>query len=452
MCINPKICLNQYISLININRGILSIMSVVGVIAEYNPFHEGHAYHLKNAKKITEASACVCVLSSNFVQRGEPAVINKWARTKIALMSGADLVIELPAAFSCASAEYFASAAVKILDSLSCVDYLCFGSEEGSLSKIEQVAQYLAHEHDDFKKSLKSFLDQGLSFAAARQEALKSINQKTDNTSDINFSSISSVLDKPNNILGIEYIKAIKRLKSNIKPVTIERVGEGYNSLRHASSFSSATAIRRYLASFTGYENILEDDFLKSNLPRTSLEVLAHEFSIGRGPVFPEAYELILLNLLRRTPEYELKKLPYVGEGLENRLKDAALTSTSIQELVSKVVTSRYPSSRIKRILCALLTGMTGEFLDELKHHGYAQYIRILGFNERGRKILSQYKKKVSLPIITKAANYTKMESPQLRRLFMNEIHSTDAYVLGYPDPRQRIGGSEFKEQPLYLK
>lgn len=429
----------------------MAAMSVVGVIAEYNPFHEGHKYHLSQAKEATGASACVCVLSSNFVQRGEPALINKWARTNIALKSGADLVVELPSAFSCASAEYFASAAVKILDSLSCVDYLCFGSEEGNLEKIEKVAHYLADENDDFKTALKSFLDQGLSFAAARQEALKNINVAPENKS-IENDLLSSILDKPNNILGIEYLKAIKRMGSSIQPVTIERVGEGYNSTKHASSFSSATAIRRYLASLKGYENILEDDFLNNNLPRTSLEIMSDEFSSGRGPVFPEAYELILLNLLRRTGEDELRRLPYVSEGLENRLKSAALVSTSYQELVANVVTSRYPSSRIKRILCALLTGMTGEFLDELKANGYAQYIRVLGFNETGRSLLAGIKKKAALPIITRPAGFAKMESPLLRRLFLNEAYSTDAYVLGYPDPKQRIGGTEFKGQPLYIK
>lgn len=438
-------------------------MSVVGIITEYNPLHEGHAYHLNIASKITGASVCVCILSSNFVQRGEPALVHKWARAQMALSSGANLVLELPSAFSCASAEYFASGAVKILESLNCIDYLCFGSEEGNITTLERTAEILAFENDDFKKTLRLALDEGLSFAVARQKAIEAAhlgvqkqNNLTENaakSSEKTFINFQHALTKPNNILGIEYIKAIKRLGSSIKPITIERIGHEYHSPDQASSLSSATAIRQYLKeNTTPHLDLRSDPFLQNNLPQSSLQILSEEFAQGRGQVFPEAYEGILLHLLRRTPESELSRLPYMGEGLENRLKQAAMRSVSYQELLSSVVTSRYPASRIKRIFCALLTGMTGEFLEELKGNGYAQYIRVLGFNETGRKLLASIKKKAQLPLITKPSKYSKLENPLARRLFEHEIHATDVYVLGYANPTQRLGGTELTTSPLYIK
>ena len=415
-------------------------MSVAGIIAEYNPFHEGHYYHMKKARRITGASACVCVLSSNFVQRGEPAIVDKWARTRMALSLGADLVIELPCAFSCASAEYFASAAVKILDSLNCVDYLCFGSEEGSLESIERTAGLLAFESDDFKRELKRALDQGLSFAAARQKALKN----------------GAVLDKPNNILGVEYIKAIRKTGSPIKPVTVGRIGQDYNGREPAGSFLSAAAIRRHLSetfsSGIDLADLEKDPFLKNNLPEKSLNILTEEFGTGKGPVFPESFETLLLYLLRRSTEAELRRLPYVNEGLEHRIRLAAMNSSSVSGFVSQTVTSRYPASRIRRILCALLTGMTKELLDELKSGGYAQYIRILGFNETGRKLLPTIKRKARLPIITKPAGYTRLDNPLARRLFEYEIRAADAYALGYPEAGNRLGGTEYRTRPVYMK
>jgi predicted nucleotidyltransferase len=436
----------------------MTIMSVVGIIAEYNPLHQGHAYHIECARKMTDASACVCILSSNFVQRGEPAVINKWARAKMALYSGADLVIELPSAFSCASAEYFASGSVSILESLNCIDYLCFGSEEGSLETLEKTAELLAFESDDYKCLLKQELNSGLSYAAARQKIIDSTIQSklTENVSEARSSSDNkahSILNRPNNILGVEYIKALKRIGSMIKPVTVERLGQDYNSINRSFYFSSATAIRRHI--FERYSpdfDFTSDTFLINNLPQLSLKVLSQEIAKGRGPVFSDAFESIVLHMLRVTPGKDLARLPYISEGLENRLIQAAQKSVSFEELVSTVVTSRYPASRIRRILCSLITGMSADFLDELKSNGYAQYIRILGFNETGQKLLSKIRKSAVLPIITKPASYRKLQNPLAVHLFEHEIHSTDAYVLGYQNPKERSGGTELTTSPVFAR
>ena len=432
-------------------------MSVIGIVAEYNPLHLGHLHHLKYARKATNAQGLICVLSGNFVQRGEPALISKWARTQMALISGADLVIELPSAFSCASAEYFSAGAVSILDSLGIVDYLCFGSENGNIEDLEWVAEIFAYESEDFKQNLKERLNDGLSYAIARQKALEKIllnykGKPCDNFCDeAKVKNIINAISKPNNILGIEYIKALKRLKSQIKPITIKRIGQDYNSLERASSYSSATAIRQHIQeTFTSSCEI--DSFLQNNISQECLKVMFDEFVSGRGPVFAEAFENILLYIFRSKSLNEIRSLPYMEEGLENRLKQASLESVSIDEFVKKVVTKRYPTSRIKRILFSALTGITGEFLEELKNNGYAQYIRVLGFNETGRTLLSKMKKKARLPIITKPASYDEIDNKLAVKLFEHEARTTDAYVLGYPFLKERAGGMEFKTSPVYYK
>jgi len=377
----------------------------------------------------------------------------------MALASGADLVVELPSAFSCASAEYFAAGAVSILNSLGIIDYLCFGSEEGCIEPLELAAQQFFCENESFKDNLKSQLNNGLPYALARQKALESIliNNRRQNGQDkqdeAKISIIINSVSKPNNILGIEYIKALKRFNSPIRPVTTKRVGQDYNSLERADSFSSATAIRQYIRenidSGLSHEN---DVFLQNNMARKSLEIMFAEFASGRGPVFPEAFENILLHAFRTKSINEIRSLPYIEEGLENRLKQAALESVSYHEFVGKVVTKRYPASRIKRILISMLTGMTGEFLDELKNNGYAQYIRILGFNETGRALLSEIKKKASLPVITKPASINKLDCRLAIELFDHEVRATNTYVLGYRNLSYTIGNQEFTFSPVYSK
>lgn len=422
-------------------------MPVVGIIAEYNPLHNGHAHHLEHVRKLAADEGIVCVLSSNFVQRGEPALLSKWARTEMALAAGADLVLELPSAFACSSAEYFASGAVSILNSLGIIDCLSFGSEEGDIDVLKTAADILAFEDDDFREILKSELDKGLSFAVSRQNALKTVLA---GKSGHNIEKAAEAIDQPNNILGIEYIKAIKRFNSNIEPVTIMRKGQGYKSLDRTSPFSSATAIRHHIRELPDLRAISNDPFLKSNMPEACLNILIKETESGRHPIFPEYYSDIILHSFRNMPAENIASLPYMEEGLENRLKRAAIESVSVDEMVSKVVTSRYPASRIKRIMFSMLTGMTAEFLDELKSNGYAQYIRVLGFNETGRLLLSRSRKKAGLPVIVKPAGYRKLND-LAKRLFEHEIRSTDAYVLGCRNPGQRAGGQEYTSSPIYF-
>jgi len=438
-------------------------MSVLGIVAEYNPLHSGHAWHIRKSLELTGAAASVCVLSSQFVQRGEPGIVSKHARARMALLNGIDLVIELPGAFSCASAEYFASAAVRLLDSLGVVDCISFGSEAGSLDLLQKAANFLADESPEFKEALRKNLGDGLSFPAARQAALRSC------LDDQTFQVASS----PNNILAIEYLKAIRRFNSRIKPVTIPRIGQGYNEKTLGSSFSSATAIRSCIrarwpapdkepacAGFSGKKALQDADLdsfcaafpdLTGNMPEGSLGILADEFRAGRGPVFPEDFEKILLYRLRTATVQELKALPYMEEGLHNRLRQASLDCTTLDEVLYYCTTSRYPRSRISRILCALLLGMTDSFLAELKENGYAQYIRVLGFNEKGRKLLAAARKKATLPILTKPASYRKLASPLARKMFEHEIRITDVYCLAFKKPELNRGGQELTTPPVMV-
>lgn len=438
-------------------------MSVLGIVAEYNPLHSGHAWHIRKSLELTGASAAVCVLSSQFVQRGEPGIVSKHARTRMALNCGIDLVIELPGAFSCASAEYFASAAVRLLHSFGVVDCISFGSEAGVLDRLQKAAHFLADESPAFKEALRKNLDDGLSFPAARQAALRAC------LDDQTFQMVSS----PNNILAIEYLKAIERFNSRLRPVTVPRIGQGYSEKTLGSSYSSATAIRSYirarwpvpdkehaLAGFSGQNALPDadpDSFhaffpdLTGNMPESSLKVLEAEFREGRGPVFPEDFEKILLHRLRTASDQELKSLPYMEEGLHNRLRQASLSCATLDEILNYCTTSRYPRARISRALCALLLGMTDSFLAELKENGYVQYIRVLGFNEKGRKLLAAARKKATLPIITKPASYKKLENPLARRLFEHEIRITDVYCLAYKKPALNRGGLELTTPPVML-
>jgi len=262
-------------------------MKVLGIVVEYNPFHNGHLYHLQASRASCRADCVVGVMSGNFTQRGEPAIINKWARTEMALLNGVDLVIELPCAYAMASAEYFAFGAVKLLDSLGAVDTLCFGSESGNIQKLAEVASILADEPILYKQALKTSLASGKSFPAARQEALSNYLNSL-----LGRDYLSDAITSPNNILGIEYLKALIKLNSKIVPISIERKGSGYHSLELSGEICSATAIRKTLA-----ENNWSDakQLLACALPKQSLAILEREIELGKGPIFPSDFTIQLI-------------------------------------------------------------------------------------------------------------------------------------------------------------
>ncbi|HHW48052.1 MAG TPA: nucleotidyltransferase [Clostridiaceae bacterium] len=422
-------------------------MRVAGIVAEYNPFHNGHLYHLNRTRELCSADYVVCVMSGNFIQRGEPAIVNKWARAKMALLSGADLVLELPVVYAMASAEFFAWGAVKILDSIGVVDNICFGSECGEVAPLEAVADILAFEPDLYKELLREKIGMGISYPSAREEALKQYCSQTMHTFDA--ASIEEIIGSPNNILGIEYIKALKKLNSKIKPVTVKRICNSYNSEELTGAISSATSIRKHIYETIDSKNGCIDVENHEFLPETSFNILAEEFQNQRGPVSYNNFSDILLSIIRKMTLEELKDVPYVSEGLENRIKDAANNSGSFDGLLDKITTKRYTGTRIKRSLFSILAGIKKSDFEWFNANGGPQYIRVLGFNENGKQILAHAKKTSQLPIIVKAASFKNSDNPLIRRMLEIESAATDMYVLGYRNPEFKKAGQEFTQNVI---
>ncbi|HPD01299.1 MAG TPA: nucleotidyltransferase [Acetivibrio sp.] len=415
-------------------------MKVTGLIVEYNPFHNGHLYHLEESKKICGADYTVCVMSGNFIQRGEPAVVNKWARANMALSSGADLIIELPFPYAMSSAEFFASGSVKILNDIGIVDFLCFGSEHGNIDELDFIARILIDEPHAYKSFLKQELDRGISYPAARDTAIKEYIKHSNTARQVHAESL---LSSSNNILGIEYLKALKRFNSKIIPFTIKRVNNEYGTKQITGNISSATSIRSFIS--TNSSQALKD-VLQKVLPEASLNILLEEMAEGRGPVFAEDFYTIIASQLRRMKPGQIKGYPYVSEGLENRIKASAGSSGTYDELVEGICTKRYTRTRIQRILMSILTGMTLEQADMFNRYNGPQYARVLGFNKKGQQLLSLIKQKSVIPLVMKTADFVKSCNPLLKSMLELEAMSTDIYVLGYKNPAYKKAGQEYTQ------
>lgn len=415
-------------------------MSVLGLIAEYNPFHNGHLYHFNTSMDITQAEYSVCVMSGDFVQRGEPAIVDKWARAHMALDAGVDLVIELPVVYCCSSAEIFAYGAINILNSLGVVDYLSFGTESGSLDIIKKIGDILSSEPEKFKEYLKQHLAEGKSFASSRAKSLIKY-MKQDCSIDMDYEPIEKMLLSPNNILGIEYVKWLNRLGSKIKPVTIKRIGPGYNDESMDSPVPCASAIRKHIK-----DNSLKG--IDKFMPEYCAKILDDEFKIGRGPVYIEDFTQAILCILRNSSIEDLSGIMDVNEGLEYRIKKAS-SMESIQKIVNAIKSKRYTESRINRILVYSLLGIGRNDIVQYRFPGGPQYIRVLGFSQKGKQILSSIKKNCSLPIITNVPKYKKYNNVQLKRMMDLDIISADIYCTAYSNPDLRKGGMDFYKMPF---
>lgn len=424
-------------------------MKVLGIITEYNPFHNGHKYHIEQSKVITDCDAVVCVMSGNFIQRGEPALINKFARAEIALQNGVDLVIELPLPFAMSSAESFGFGAVKILDSIGIIDCISFGSEQGDIESLKLISDILANEPDEYKAELKKQLALGLSFPVCRQKAIeKYMKHYSVLEPKVN---LSTILETSNNILAIEYLKALNRLKSSIKPYTIKRIANQYNSPDFTGDISSATAIRNSIFSMDNQQTSLLCCNTVQAIPDISKTIIETEFKEGRGPINIKSFENILLAFLRYTSIKKLGELPNVSEGLEYRIKKAAEISGNIDDLLSNICSKRYPQTRIQRILLSLLASITKHDMDLFMQNGGPQYARVLGFNKVGRELLSKMKKSSLLPIITRPADYKSSCNKLITRMLEIEAQATDLYVLGYKNPANRKSGQEYTQNIIIL-
>lgn len=398
-------------------------MDVVGLIAEYNPFHNGHLYHLNKSKSITKSNYSIAVMSGNFLQRGEPALLDKWSRAKMAVDSGVDLVLELPFIYASRSAEYFSDGAVKTLDALGVVDSLCFGSEEGNVLNLKNIADVLVLEPEDFKLSLKKHLDLGESFPKAR--ALSLIEYFQNNKLGFNKpEEIEDIVSSPNNILAIEYMKSLKKINSKIKPFTIKRTSNNYHDKSISGNISSATSIRVDYFLNKNLDKILNvvpnptlkymDEFLKSHNNFNSLE----------------HFEEILLYIFRFINYDKLSNIIDVDEGLQNRIIKAFSSSNDLEEIMKNIKTKRYPETRIKRILVHALMDLSKETFKRLDIEG-PRYIRVLGANKSGLELLSEIKLKSKLPIITKFSNYHKLNDKVLNEMIELDKEASDLYFTG---------------------
>ena len=391
--------------------------NVLAIIGEYNPFHNGHLYHLNKSIEQSEADYTILVMSGNYVQRGDCALIDKWKRAKMAIQNGIDLVIELPVLYSISSAENFAYGSVKLLDSLKIVDFLSFGSECGNLEILYKFANVFTNEPPEYQAILKHELSKGLSFPKARENAaLLYLND---------IRKYSNILNSPNNTLGIEYLKALKHTHSSIKPLTIKRQSASYNSLDNIDGFASATAIREMILN-SDYDNLF------SVVPQSSYEILLESLRSGEFVTGLECFEKEILFILRCLSKEDIRDLPLVSEGLENNIKDAASNCNSLEELIDRIKSKRFTRTRIKRILLYALLGYTKEDLELLNKN--TPYVRILGFNEKGKDLLSMISKSnKKLDVITSVKQYEeKCKNKKLLDILQKDILSTDIYTLGY--------------------
>ena len=403
-------------------------MKIIGIVAEYNPFHMGHKYHIEKSLEETGADAVIAVMSGNFVQRGEPAIINKNARARAAVESGVDLVLELPVSYSLSSAEMFSFGSVGILDATGVVDYLCFGSETGNVDEIVKVADFLSAENNAYKTTLKEILNNGKSYAEASFEALRRTYEAP---------GLIDQLANSNNILAIEYVKALKKLQSSITPIAIKRIDNEYTDTCMTGAISSATAIR---AGITGYGI----ESIKSSISPSSDKIILDEINIGRGPVIIESIENILLWSIRSKTINEIASINGINEGIEFRIKDAAEHAGGIVELIDKVKTRRYSEAYVKRLILNIALDIKKEDFNMLKGLKSLGYIKVLDFNEQGKKILAKIKKSSDIPIITKASKLRGIDNYAVKRLLEINQKASDLYVLGYQNKKYKFGGQEF--------
>lgn len=383
-------------------------MKIVGLITEYNPFHAGHLYHMQQARELTGADYCVVLMSGSFVQRGEPAIFDKYLRTKTALLAGADLVLEIPAAFSTASAHEFAAYGVALLSAIG-VDAVVFGSECGQIEILKQAAYALNHESAEFQERLRKGLKAGLTYPQARAKALEMED------------TWASVLTSPNNILGIEYLRAAEDLHSPMEFYTISRKGSGYHEDTLAdANFPSASAIRGIIRNSLSKDKDLLD-ILASHLP-----AVTHPAYTGAVPVFVDDFsELLNAAVLQMQATFSIADL---SPELAARLAKPPYFPLSFEERIQALKTRQLTYTRVSRALLHLVLGMREEDISRWKDEGYALYARILGFRRQSSPLLSCLHKKSSIPLITKMADAAQNLSPSALALLDQEVYASHLY------------------------
>lgn len=379
-------------------------MHVTGLITEYNPFHNGHLFHLKKAKETTGADYTAVVMSGSFVQRGAPAVFDKYSRARAALLSGADLVFEMPAPFSTASAREFASYAVALFTALGAVDSICFGSECGKIEPILHTARLLNEESEPFKKRLQDFLKEGKTFPEARSAALAEEGEEA-----------AKLLSTPNNILGVEYCQAVLRQRSPLSCFTIKREGKGYHDPSLDGVLGSALAVRQALQSGTDVQA------LRFLLPDPSFDSVCRSI-----PVFLDDFSG-LLNY-RLLTEQEPERYAEIRPELAARIKKLAPGFASFDQRIKELKSRQLTYTGVSRGLIHLILGIEQRQMDLFKEAGFAPYARILGFRKSVAPLLRRIKENSSIPVISKLAGAEKRLDPAGAAMLACEIQSSHLY------------------------
>jgi len=405
----------------------VTALKATGLIVEYNPFHNGHIYHAQEAKAVTNADVLIAVMSGNFLQRGEPAFIDKWARTKMALQGGVDLVFELPYAFATAHAPSFAKGAIQILDAARCQSF-CFGSEEGEIKPFQNSTELIKLHKDTYERIASEAMTRGLSYPKALNEAYRSI-------SDLSASNQPTVdLTKPNNILGYHYIQAAQTIKSNMNAFTIPRMGANYHDdIVVGSKIASATGIRN---SFFNSDNL---DSIRGFMPNaTTKELSSWQTNNEAFGSWSSFYPLLRYTIIREGPK-RLATIADISEGIEHLIYRAAKNNTTFEGFMSVVKSKRYTWTRIQRMLTHIFTGFTYEQRRAIPE---PSYLRLLGMTEAGQLYLNKNKKQFGLPLISKVANFSD-ESLEM------DIHAADMYALVNTPSKV---GADYKTSPIMIK
>lgn len=391
-------------------------MKIVGIVCEYNPFHFGHEWMLRTLRA-QGADAIVCAMSGNFVQRGDFAIVNKQSRAEMALQGGADLVLELPTSWATATAETFARGGVQILAMAGCT-HIAFGCECGDVKPLQEIAELLAE--DSFVEEIKKHLQGGVSYAVARKRAVEE-----------RLGVVADLLDEPNNILAIEYLKAIRRGNSSMQPIALPRIGAVHDG-EAKDGIASASQIRQWLRSG-------DIEQAAQYLPHSAADILRREIDGGRMTDMVLCERAILAQL-RRMSEAEF--LPYDGgnEGLYHRFYQAVQASATLEEVLQTAKTKRYAYARLRRMALAAYLSMPAT-------PEKVPYLRLLGANDTGRKLLRQMQK-AEQPVLTKPADVEKLGAAATE-LFREECRMTDLYTLGYADLKQSTCGSDWRITPM---
>ena len=422
-------------------------VKVAGIIVEYNPFHNGHQYHIEEARRLTGADYVIAVMSGNFVQRGTPAIIDKYSRTRMALNNGVDIVIELPVCYATGSAEYFAMGAVSILNKLGIVDYLCFGSECGDIGLLEETAGLLLEAPEVYEEKLFSYVKEGLTYPAARSKAVEHIFHLSGDP--IAFQKISAVLSEPNNILGLEYIKALNKLSSSITPITITRHSAHYHEttlgdkkpetgpsyqffpiqlsneeIIDGKVFSSATAIRNTLLSTNNVFGLSE---VRGSVPEDVYEILTEGY-YKSYPITEEDFSPMLIYKLLSERSFSLTSYVDISSDLADRIMKIQNMHISMAELTKQIKTRNITHTRVNRALAHFLLNIKTDVFREYLQNGWSFYARVLGIKKSSSHLLRRITDIGHIPVITKVTRADSQLEPLGRKMLSEDIFATHIY------------------------